>query len=193
MSGGRRPLVFWQRPARDPRGRARDLALLAGVTVVIGALIVASLRSLGPESVAFALVIVWLPMTWLGTVSHVVGLQLPERHHALRRFEEDGKVYERLGVRIVKRLLRRGPLAVWNPGLHLPPERTPEQLAALEQRMRTAETTHFVLLVLTLGIVVHAAARGWRLAAGSTLLFDLLVNGYPVMLQRYNRALLRAR
>jgi hypothetical protein len=50
-----------------------------------------------------------------------------------------------------------------------------------------------VLFVLTLVIVANAAIQGWWIAAGTTLLFDILVNGYPVMLQRYNRALLRLR
>jgi hypothetical protein len=41
--------------------------------------------------------------------------------------------------------------------------------------------------------VINAALRGWWVAAGLTLLFDVLMNGYPVMLQRYNRVLLSAR
>jgi hypothetical protein len=56
--------------------------------------------------------------------------------------------------------------------------------------MRDAEASHFILLVATLGVVAHAVARGWWGAAVWTLLFDVLLNGYPVMLQRYNRALL---
>jgi hypothetical protein len=150
-----------------------------------------SYRSFGPDSVGFAFLVVWVPMAGLGTVSHVIAPRLPDAFHRLRAFELDGRVYERVGVRIAKRLLRRGPLAVFNPGLHMPAERTPEQLARLDQRMRDAEASHAILLVATLPIVVHAAARGWGIAAACTLLFDVLVNGYPVMLQRYNRARLR--
>ncbi len=171
----------------------RRLAVLTTATLAIGALLVWSLRALGGDSVGFALAVVWLPMTWLGTVSHVVPVRLPAAVHALRGFERDGRVYERLGVRLIKRLLRRGPLALFNPGLHLPAERTPAQLARLEQRMCDAEASHLILLVATLAVVAHAAVRGWWWAAGATLIFDVLINGYPVMLQRYNRARLRAR
>ena len=59
--------------------------------------------------------------------------------------------------------------------------------------MRDAEAAHFLLLMATLGVVLHAAARGWWPAALLTLVFDVLVNGYPVMLQRYNRVLLQRR
>lgn len=162
-------------------------------TVVAVAVLVAGVRLLGAAGAAFAFLVVWAPMTWLGTVSRVVPVRLPRRFHELRGFERDPSWYERVGVRIAKRLLRRGPLAVFNPGLHLPAERSPEQLARLEQRMNDAEASHFVLLVATLGVAVNAAVRGWWLAAGLTLLFDVLMNGYPVMLQRYNRALLHAR
>lgn len=84
-------------------------------------------------------------------------------------------------------------VAVFNPGLHLPSEPTATNLGRLDQRMRDAEAAHFLLLMLMLGVVAHAVARGWWAAAGWTLLFDVLVNGYPVMLQRYDRALLRER
>jgi Glycosyl-4,4'-diaponeurosporenoate acyltransferase len=167
--------------------------LVAAATVVAAAVLLFGVRLLGATSAAFAFLVVWAPMTWLGTVSHVVQPRLPRRYHELRDFEHDPWLYELVGVRLVKRLLRRGPLAVFNPGLHLPVERSPDRLAELEQRMNDAEASHFVLLVATLGVVTNAAARGWWTAAGLTLLFDVLMNGYPVMLQRFNRALLYAR
>jgi hypothetical protein len=166
---------------------------VAGATAVAIALLAAMLYRLDPRTAWFAFLIVWLPMTWLGTVSRLVQPRLPESYHRLRSFERDGRLYELVGVRAAKRLLRRGPLAVFNPSLHLPVEPTPERLRHLDQRMRDAEASHAILLVLTSGVAVHAAARGWWAAAGWTLLFNLVLNGYPVMLQRYNRALLRLR
>jgi hypothetical protein len=167
--------------------------LVTGATGIAGALLAWSLRAFGPRAFAFAFLVVWLPMVWLGLVSRVVVPRLPERYHRLRGFERDGHLYELVGVRVVKGLLRRGPFAAFNPGLHLPAERTPKNLARLDQRMRDAEASHFILLVLTLAVVVNALVRRWWSAAASTLVFDILMNGYPVMLQRYNRALLAKR
>jgi Glycosyl-4,4'-diaponeurosporenoate acyltransferase len=171
----------------------RKSLLVASATIVAAAVLLFGVRQLGARGAAFAFLIVWAPMTWLGTVSRVFQPRLPRQYHALRDFERDPWRYELLGVRLVKRLLRRGPLAVFNPGLRLPAERSPERLAELEQRMKDAEASHFVLLVVMLGVVINAAVRGWWVAAGLTLLFDVVMNGYPVMLQRYNRALLYAR
>ena len=165
----------------------------AVTTVTVGALLAWSASVLGARSVGFAFLVVWLPMTGTGVLSRFVRPRLPQRVHRLRRFERDARLYELLGVRVVKAMLRRGPLAVFNPHLHLPAERSAAALGELDQRMRDAEAGHTLVLLVTLLAVVHAAARGWWAGAGWILLFDVLVNGYPVMLQRYNRAMLRRR
>lgn len=167
--------------------------LVVPAVVVLVVVLVVAARWLGPSSGWFAFVVVWWPMVWVGTMSRLVQLRLPEDYHALRRFERGGRVYERVGVRVAKAALRRGLLARFNPDLHLPSERTPARLEHLAQRMRDAEASHAVLFVATLGVVVHAAARGWWVAAVLTLLFDVVMNGYPGMLQRYNRARLADR
>lgn len=174
---------------RSPSG---TLALLPAVVVLVGVLLLVG-RWLGPSSGWFAFVVVWWPMVWVGTMSRLVQIRLPEWYHRLRPFERDGRVYELAGVRVAKEALRRGPLARFNPDLHLPVERTAAQLEHLAQRMRDAEASHAVLFVVTLPVVLHAAARGWWLAAILTFVFDVLMNGYPAMLQRYNRARLAQR
>lgn len=162
----------------------------AVVVLVVG--LVAAGRWLGASSGWFAFVVVWWPMVWVGTMSRLVQVRLPDAYHALRAFERDGRVYERLGVGVAKAVLRRPPFAWFNPDLHLPSERTSAALQRLAQRMCDAEASHAVLFAATLGVAVHALARGWWLAAGLTLLFDVVMNGYPVILQRYNRARLTA-
>lgn len=148
---------------------------------------------LGPQSVAFAVVVVWLPMVVLGTVSHFVPIRLPRRWHALRQWELAGRAYELLGVRAAKALLRRGPFAAFNPRLHLPKERTADQVAALEGHMCEAEATHTLLLLLTIGPIAYSVFRGWAVAAAVSTACNIVMNGYPAMLQRYNRVLLRRR
>lgn len=171
----------------------RTTALFAAATAVLVVLMGWAFVALDTAGIWFAFLVVWMPMVWLGTVSRLVTPRLPHGWHTLRPFERDGRVYELLGVRVVKRLLRRGPLAVFNPQLHLPTEMTRERLAHLEQRMCDAEASHAILLVATFGVVGLQAATGNWTAAAWVLVFDVAMNGYPVMLQRYNRALLHQR
>jgi len=141
----------------------------------------------------FAFLVIWVPVVWSATVGHLLGLRLPRRLTSIRDIESDRRVYEMLGVRVAKRLLRRGPLAVFAPALRLPAITTPDNLARLEDRMREAEAVHGLLFAACLAVVANAAARGWWETAGWTLLFDILINAYPAMLQRYNRGLLLSR
>jgi Glycosyl-4,4'-diaponeurosporenoate acyltransferase len=175
----------------------RKVLLVAGVTIGMAEFMAWSQRAFGARSARFAFLVVWLPLAWFALLGRVLAgrpvLRLPAQVHALHAFERDGRVYQLLGVRMAKRLLRRGPLAVFAPDLHLPAEPTPVALAGLDERMRQAEALHEILLVVTLGVVVNAAARGWWDAVLWTLLFNVLGNGYPAMLQRYNRALLAQR
>jgi hypothetical protein len=166
-------------------------AVTTAAAVVVG--VGAAAAWLGPSSGWFAFVVVWWPMVCVGTSSRFVRLRLPERWHQLRDVERDGRIYERAGVRIAKTVLRRGPLSWFNPDLHLPCERTPDELAHLAQRMRDAEASHAVLFVAMLPVALHAVARGWWLSALLVVLFDVAMNAYPVMLQRYNRARLAQR
>ena len=53
--------------------------------------------------------------------------------------------------------------------------------------MRAAETNHVIMLLCGVIVMAHAVVRGWWDAAAWTLLFNILINAYPVMLQRYNR------
>ena len=171
---------------------------MASVTTGMAAFMAWSLHAFGARSVRFALLVVWLPLAWFALLGRVLVLRrpvlrLPAHVHALRAVERDGRVYELLGVRVAKWLLRRGPLAVFAPDLRLPAEPTPAALAGLDERMQQAEALHEILLVVTLAVVVNAAVRGWWGTAGWTLLFNVFGNGYPAMLQRYNRVLLAQR
>lgn len=172
----------------------RRVAVVTSATVVAGAVLVGSWRGFGWRSRRFAFVAVWAPMTWLGTISKVLTPRLPSRCHRLARFEHGGaRIYELLGVRVVKRLLRRGPISAFNPGLHLPDDPTTERLARLDQRMRDAEASHALMFVAS-GV---GAAAAWAAGSGSTARrmvgWNVALNGYPWLLQRYNRGLLERR
>jgi hypothetical protein len=162
-------------------------------SAALGLVVWWAVGSLDPDGVGFALVIVWAPMTALGTVSHVLPIRLPEHFHRLRSFELDGRVYERLGVRAAKRLARRGPISWCNPGLHVPRDRDAASLERLERKMREAEASHALLFVAGLATAAVLAGLGCSTGAAWVVVFDVLLNGYPVMLQRYNRARLARR
>lgn len=126
-------------------------------------------------------------MCWVTLVLLAFPLRFPATYYQLRPGERDGRRYEIVGVLVAKRVLRRWPLRIFNPKLHLPSVRDAQGLAKLDAAMRAAETNHVVMFVFVSLAIAHAIARGWWDAAAWTLLFNVLINAYPVMLQRYNR------
>jgi len=92
-----------------------------------------------------------------------------------------------LGIRLFKRLIRREPLAVFSLNFRLPKEKSVPALRRLESDMRSAETIHVLIFLIMLLFIRYALFQGWIDALVWLLLFNILLNVYPVMLQRYNR------
>ncbi len=57
--------------------------------------------------------------------------------------------------------------------------------------MCKTETGHFIIGSIVILMAGYALFKGWWETAGWLVLFDILINAYPVMLQRYNRARLQ--
>ncbi len=169
----------------------KKLTLFMVATIAAIFLIAWSLDSFGFRSLISALVVNWMVLVWISTVTLVAHLSFPSAYYNIRPFERTGQFYERVGIRLAKKLLRRGPLRILSPTLRFPKEKTVSALRNLESEMRKAETAHTLTFIFMLLIVGYAAVNGWLEAVMWMLLFSILINVYPVMLQRYNRITLQ--
>jgi hypothetical protein len=165
----------------------RKFTVGSAATLAAIYLILWSIDSFGWDNPFLAFLINWLMMSWVAIVGQLVNFVLPPGYYEIRAIERTGKLYERLGIRLFKKFVRRGPLSVFNPGLRFPKERTTPALHHLEREMRKAETAHVFIFVLVLIFSGYALIKGGPAAMGWMLGFNILINGYPVMLQRYNR------
>jgi hypothetical protein len=165
----------------------QKLLAFAIATIAVIFLLMWSLDAFGFRSPIFAFLANWLVMSWVAFNGQVVRLSFAPGYYAIKPFERTGLVYKRLGIRLFKRLVRRGPLAMFSPTLRFPKDETVPALRLLENEMRKAETGHVLIFVVMLLFVGYALLQGWFDAAVWLLLFDILINGYPIMLQRYNR------
>lgn len=165
----------------------KKIVVFAAATFAAIFLIDWSLSSFEFRSPVSAFLVNWLAMSWVAIVGQTVHLTLPRGYYGIQAFERTGQLYESLGIRLFKRLVRRGPLAIFSPTLRFPEERTNSGLQHLDSEMRKAETGHLIVFLLVLLFVIYALIMGWFDAAGWLLAFNVLINGYPIMLQRYNR------
>jgi hypothetical protein len=170
-----------------PLALLKKLGFLRIVTAAAICVGVWSFDSFGLGSPITALVINWLVVCWVATGSLLLHFAFPASYYGARRFEGTGQFYQRVGIRVCKRLLRRGLLRILSPKLRIPNPVTVEALRNLENEMRKAETIHVLVFVRMWFVVGYAATKGWVDAAVWMLLFNMLFNVYPAMLQRYNR------
>jgi hypothetical protein len=170
---------------------SKKLAVLALATIGVVLLVIWSLDAFGFRSPVFAFLLNWLAMSWAAMAGQVIRFALPASYYDIKTFERTGQVYERLGVPLFKKLVRRGPLAIFSPTLRFPKDKTSAALQHLDYEMRKAETGHVFIFLLMLVFISYALLNGWFDAVGWLLAFNILINGYPIMLQRYNRIMLQ--
>jgi hypothetical protein len=120
---------------------------------------------------------------------------LPPSYYRVQSFERSGRVYEALGVRLFRRLVPDGDYANrWrrrtSPGFRILANRAAAR--AFLGRTEESERGHLVLLLLGLPSIALAWQVGWYGWAIYLGVGNVLVNLYPVLLQRYTRARLQA-
>ncbi len=150
-------------------------------------LIVWTVDSFGFRSPVSALLVNWLAMSWVAIVGQAIHFSFASGYYEIQSFEQTGQVYEHLGVHLFKTIVRRGPLSIFSSTLRFPKEKTISALCNLDSEMRKAETGHLLIFILMLLFSGYALLEGWLDAVAWLLMFNILINGYPIMLQRYNR------
>jgi hypothetical protein len=170
----------------------KKATLLILATTVAVSLLIWCLKSFGFRGPVFAFLLNWLAMSCVAVSGQAIPFSLPTRYYSIKPFERTGRVYEHLGVRLFRKLVRRGPFSVFSPTLHLPRESTLSALQQLDHEMRKAEAGHVITFMLVLVFIGFALARMWIDAAAWMMVFSVVLNVYPVMLQRYNRIRLQA-
>lgn len=124
-------------------------------------------------------------VTWSSFALPLRGLPRFDEYYALRPWERSGRWYRALGVPLFRALVRRGPLAVFNPALreawHL------ADPARIERETRAAEAGHAIAFGMVLVLAILAWARGDPERAAWLAVLDVPMNLYPVLLQRDHR------
>ena len=157
---------------------ALAIPLLVGVTFAV------SLVILGPRGPVVALLFNAFLLSEVGGVTQVVRLPLPAAYFRCFRGEQSW-IYERLGIRPFGRVMRSKLYRRLSPNFRLTGGR--QGLAALRDTMNDAEGAHAVLFLIVAFVATAAFAIGWANTAAWLMAFNVLLNLYPVILQRYNR------
>ena len=169
-----------QEPTTSLRATAWVLRLLLIAFIAVLCVIA---HSFGP-AIAFAINVV--PCV-LFVTAHLTGhLRFPGIMNAVHPMEP--VLYRWLGVGIAKRLVAT---RLWPIFVGVVPPPTPSErrdlLVYTESSTKGAEICHLVTFVLATIVAFVLLAGGRGTLAVWTLAFNMLLNGYPIMLQRSTR------
>jgi len=116
---------------------------------------------------------------------------LPAAYYRIRPFERSGRFYEWIGVRAFRYFIPDGDLANrWRrrrqPHFRIISNR--KLAAAFIERTELSEKSHLVVLLVGVASSWFAWRIGWNGWATYLGVGNVVVNVYPVLLQRYTRA-----
>lgn len=151
------------------------------VTAVLG---VAVARMFPVGSFVFSWVLNFLLMTWYTVVITLLNPALQWSYFQPKAFEKDGQIYSVFGVHLFRKLL---VMVGWEK---LSKQKNPVKnnqtcLELCERNTRISELGH--VLIAALVFAVALAATSSLQEAKWLIGLNVLLNIYPVLLQRYNR------
>lgn len=108
---------------------------------------------------------------------------------SLARWEKQGAIYDRAGVRVFRWVLLHSPLGWINPNFYLRPGRA--ECERLLRETNSGEAVRWLTCVVTVMLAIsylrhHHAEYGYVM-----LLVRIPFDLYPIMLQRWNRGRVR--
>jgi len=164
---------------------AKYLAIFTTLTVVVGIGLGLTVSHPSRYPLIFAFSLTWLIMAIVAAMTSRIFVRLDPERFRLARWECEGRIYDRVGLGVVCWVLQHTPLGWLNPNIKV--RSGWPDMDRLLRDMNAVEGVH----ILAAGISLAAAAI--YILAGQTavgiwlVIFTILFNVYPVVLQRWNR------
>ena len=139
----------------------------------------------GSHPLLFAIGTSWMILFVTGIFTSRIFLEQDSLSKRFAGWEQEGKVYRFVGLGVYRWLLIRSPFALLAPEMKLRSGRS--DFNRILREINKAEGVHAIAGVLTLILFIYLLIRSDFLAGIWTLIINLMLNIYPVMLQRWNR------
>lgn len=140
----------------------------------------------GMQGFLFAWVLNFLLMMCVLMFTETLKSPLTSSYYNQKGWEKGGKVYETLGINLFRKVL------VWVGWEKLnkksnPVEKDTNSLTQLHYKTRQSELGHLIILGIVLGFTIFVAYKYGVLASLWLFVLNIVLNLYPIFLQRYNR------
>ena len=164
----------------------RKIIVLILIPIITIALTYALVYYMGMQGFSFAWALNFVLMGCVLTFTETLKSPLTSTYYNEKMWERRGKIYEYAGVNFFRKLL------VWTGWEKLnkksnPIEKNTQALMHLYYQTKKSELGHIIILVIVLGFNMFVAFKFGVLKSLWLLILNILLNLYPILLQRYNR------
>lgn len=163
----------------------KTLALIS-IAIITIACIIALVHYIKMDGFSFAWILNFLLMFFVVFFTGALKSQLNSSYYHEKGWERGGKIYEHLGINFFRKLL---VWIGWEKVIRksFPLEKNTGALMNLHYQTKKSELDHLIILVIVLGFNIFVAFKFGVLKSLSLLILNVLLNLYPIFLQRYNR------
>ncbi len=164
----------------------RKISILILIAIITIGSIYALVIYIRMDSFSFSWVLNFLLMFFVVFFTSALKSPLSSSYYDQKGWELKGKVYEYLGINFFRKLL------VWVGWEKLirksnPIEKNTKALINLYYQTKKSELDHLIILLIVLGFNVFVALKFGVIKSLWLLLLNIILNLYPIFLQRYNR------
>ena len=138
------------------------------------------------DGFSFAWALNFLLMFCVLAFTEVLKSQLTSSYYNEKRWERRGKIYEPLGINLFRKLLVGIGWEKLNKK-SAPIEKNTKALVNLCYQTKKSELGHVIILIIVFGFNVFVAFKFGVIKSLWLLILNVLLNLYPIFLQRYNR------
>lgn len=164
----------------------RKTLILISISTITIVSICTLINYIRMDGFTFAWALNFLLMLCVLAFTEALKSQLTSSYYNEKGWEQRGKVYEQLGINFFRKLL------VWTGWERLnkksnPIEKNTKALMHLHYQTKKSELGHIIILFIVLGFNVFVVFKFGVLKSLWLLILNVLLNLYPIFLQRYNR------
>lgn len=164
----------------------RKISILSFVVIITIGLTYGLIYYVGMQGFLFAWSLHLMLMACVLAFTETLQCQFSSTYYDQKKWERKGKMYEFLGINFFRKLL------VWIGWEKLnkksnPIEKNTKALMHLHYRTKQSELGHFIIIVIVLGFSVFVMFKFGIRESLWLLALNIILNLYPIFLQRYNR------
>lgn len=137
----------------------------------------------------YSLAMSWLISMTIAFASSAIFFRVNPTLFSLARWEKQGEIYDRAGLRAFQWVLLHSPLGWINPKLHLGASRA--HCDRLLREMNSSESVHWLTFLVSVMLAISCFLHDRAVYGYLLLLVRIPFDLFPIMLQRRNRGRVR--